>query len=173
MCMIVYKSSWYYSPISTTFVMYLPIVTIFSNIQFLKTCSVLLSLLCWEKDMVKLLVGEFVDISSQRHQPLRSWWHKGITKFLIMVRAQWLRNCLRSWKLLSLSVMLCLLLNMIFHYHYHVCYRTHLASVVEPAKAPKQTGAVAALQQLVARSSSGQDDPSLHQAPIISSRTGC
>jgi hypothetical protein len=69
--------------------------------------------------------------------------------------------------------MLCLLFNMMVHYHYHVCYRTHLASVVEPAKAPKQTGMVAAMQQLVARGSIGQDDPSLHQAPMISSWTGC
>lgn len=71
MCLIVYKSSWYYSPILTIYGMYLQIVIIFSNIEFHETCSVLLSLLCWEKDIVKLLAGEFVDVSSQRHQPLQ------------------------------------------------------------------------------------------------------
>jgi hypothetical protein len=41
---------------------------------------------------------------------------EGSQKYLIRVCAQWLRNCLRRWKLLFLSVMLCLLFNMIVHY---------------------------------------------------------
>jgi hypothetical protein len=54
----------------------------------------------------------------------------------------------------------------------YTCYRTHLASDVVPAKDQNQKVMVAAMAQLAVRSSSGQDDPILHLAPMIFSWTG-
>lgn len=52
------------------------------------------------------------------------------------------------------------------------CYRTPLASDVVAAKDQNQKGMVAVMEQLAARSSSGQVDPTLHLAHMIFSWTG-
>jgi hypothetical protein len=130
---------------------------------------VLVSLLCLQNDTVKI-AGEFLGhYTAKTPTTSEAGGIEESQNFSLGFKLSDLETFWGTEKLLSLSVMFCLLFSMMVQYHYHVCYRTRSASVVEPAKALKQTGRLATMQELVARSSSGQDDPTPHQALMISS----